>query len=58
MLASRALVNTPGSQGCCGISTGVTPSATLGCGTLGGSSTADNITYTHFRNVKRVAHGL
>jgi acetaldehyde dehydrogenase/alcohol dehydrogenase len=58
MPASRVLINSPGSQGCCGISTGLTPSATLGCGTLGGSSTADNVTYTHLRNIKRIAQAL
>jgi acyl-CoA reductase-like NAD-dependent aldehyde dehydrogenase len=58
MPASRILVNTPGSQGCCGISTGLTPSAVLGCGTLGGGSTSDNVTYTHLRNIKRVAYAL
>jgi acetaldehyde dehydrogenase/alcohol dehydrogenase len=58
MPASRILINSPGSQGCCGISTGLTPSATLGCGTGGGSSTSDNVTYTHLRNIKRVAYAL
>lgn len=58
MPASRILINSPGSQGCCGISTGLMPSATLGCGTVGGSSTSDNVTYTHLRNIKRVAYAL
>lgn len=58
MPASRILVNTPGSQGCCGISTGLTPSAVLGCGTQGGGSTSDNVTYTHLRNIKRMAYAL
>jgi hypothetical protein len=58
MPANRVLINSPGSQGCCGISTGLTPSAMLGCGTMGGSSTSDNVTYTHLRNIKRVAHAL
>ena len=56
MPANRVLINSPGSQGCCGISTGLTPSAVLGCGTVGGSSTSDNVTYTHLRNIKRVAY--
>jgi hypothetical protein len=34
----------------------MTPSAMLGCGTVGGSSTSDNVTYTHLRNIKRVAY--
>jgi hypothetical protein len=56
MPVSRILVNTSGSQGCCGMSGGLMPSAVLGCGTLGGGSTSDNVTYTHLRNIKRVAH--
>jgi acetaldehyde dehydrogenase/alcohol dehydrogenase len=30
----------------------------LGCGTLGGGSTSDNVTYTHLRNIKRVAYAV
>jgi len=30
----------------------------LGCGTFGGNSTTDNITYRHLLNIKRVAHQL
>ncbi|MFC1929208.1 aldehyde dehydrogenase family protein, partial [Chloroflexota bacterium] len=56
--ASRILVNTPASQGCVGLTTGLTPSFTLGCGTFGGNSTTDNITYTHLLNVKRLALNL
>jgi acyl-CoA reductase-like NAD-dependent aldehyde dehydrogenase len=56
MPASRILVNTPGSAGCCGMKGGLTASAVLGCGTLGGGSTSDNVTYTHLRNIKRVAY--
>ncbi|WP_370328040.1 aldehyde dehydrogenase family protein [Euzebya sp.] len=53
--ASRILVNSPGSQGVCGLTSGLAPSLTLGCGTFGGNSTTDNVTYTNLRNVKRVA---
>jgi acyl-CoA reductase-like NAD-dependent aldehyde dehydrogenase len=53
--ASRILVNTPASQGCIGIGTGLIPSFTLGCGTFGGTSTTDNISYTHLINIKRLA---
>jgi len=53
--ASRILVNTASSTGCIGIGTGLTPSFTLGCGTYGGNSTTDNVTYTHLLNVKRLA---
>ncbi len=56
--ASRILVNASASQGCIGIGTGLTPSFTLGCGTFGGNSTTDNITYTHLINVKRLALSL
>ena len=55
--ASRILVNVCGAQGCIGIGTGLMPSFTLGCGTCGGNSTTDNITYTHVLNVKRLALG-
>jgi len=53
--ASRVLVNSPGSQGCIGLTTGLTPSLTLGCGTIGGNSTTDNVTFTHLLNIKRLA---
>lgn len=53
--ASRILVNACASQGCIGIGTGLTPSFTLGCGTYGGNSTTDNVTYTHVLNIKRLA---
>ncbi len=55
MPASRILVNACASQGCIGIGTGLTPSFTLGCGTYGGNSTTDNVTFTHVLNIKRVA---
>ena len=56
MPASRILVNSPGSQGVVGITTGLEPSFTLGCGTFGGNSTTDNVTYRHLYNVKRLAN--
>ena len=56
--ASRILVNTLASQGCIGLGTGLTPSFTLGCGTFGGNSTTDNISYTHLINIKRLALNL
>lgn len=56
MKASRILVNSPGAHGVVGISTNLEPSLTLGCGTFGGTSTTDNVTFTHLRNVKRVAY--
>jgi acyl-CoA reductase-like NAD-dependent aldehyde dehydrogenase len=57
MRVSRILVNAPGLQGSIGMGTGLIPSMTLGTGTFGGTSTTDNVTYTHLRNVKRVAFG-
>jgi acetaldehyde dehydrogenase/alcohol dehydrogenase len=55
MKASRILVNSPGTQGIMGACTGLTPSFTLGCGTYGGNSTTDNVSFKHLVNVKRVA---
>jgi hypothetical protein len=45
----------PGHHGCIGVGNGLTPSLTLGCGTFGGNSTTDNVTYTNLLNVKRLA---
>ena len=55
---SRILVNTPSTHGAVGLSTGLFPSFTLGCGTVGGSSTSDNVTPLNLINVRRVAHDL
>lgn len=56
MPVGRILVNTPATQGIVGATTGLIPSLTLGCGTFGGNSTTDNVTYTHLLNIKRLAH--
>lgn len=56
--ASRILVNTGGSQGGTGASTGLAPSFTLGCGTWGGSSISENVTPMNLLNIKKVAFGL
>jgi acyl-CoA reductase-like NAD-dependent aldehyde dehydrogenase len=56
--AGRILVNSPAAQGCCGMTTGLACSMTLGCGTFGGNSTTDNVTFRHLLNVKRVAYPL
>lgn len=56
--ASRILINTGGSQGGTGISTGLPIAFTLGCGTDGGSSVSDNIAPRHLMNIKTVAYGL
>jgi len=52
----RVLVNTPSTHGAIGYSTGLAPSLTLGCGTWGGSITADNVTPMHLLNIKRLAY--
>jgi acetaldehyde dehydrogenase/alcohol dehydrogenase len=56
--ASRILVNGPATHGCIGIGNGLVPSLTLGCGTFGGNSTTDNVTYTNLLNIKRLARPL
>ncbi len=56
--AARILVNTGGSQGGTGASTGLLPSFTLGCGTWGGSSVSENVSPMHLVNIKKVAYGL
>ncbi|MDO5408287.1 MAG: acetaldehyde dehydrogenase (acetylating) [Eubacteriales bacterium] len=56
--ASRILVNTGGSMGGTGISTGLNVAFTLGCGTCGGSSVSENVSPLHLLNVKKVAYGL
>lgn len=55
---SRLLVNTPAALGGVGATTNLVPSFTLGCGTVGGSSTSDNIGPEHLFNVRRVAYGV
>lgn len=55
--ASRFLVNTPGSLGGVGATTGLFPALTLGCGAVGGSSTSNNIGPLDVINIKRVAFG-
>jgi acetaldehyde dehydrogenase (acetylating) len=54
----RIVVNTPASQGAIGLTTNLAPALTLGCGTLGGNITSDNITPMHLLHIKRVAAGL
>jgi len=54
----RILVNTMGTLGAIGYTTGVMPSLTLGSGGVGGAITGDNITVYHMYNVKRLAYEL
>jgi hypothetical protein len=39
-----------------GVTSGLEPSFTLGCGTFGKNSTTDNVGYRNLLNVKRLAH--
>jgi acetaldehyde dehydrogenase (acetylating) len=56
--AFRICVNTPTTHGSIGLTTGLDPAMTLGCGGWGGNSTSDNITPRHLLNIKRVAYEL
>ncbi len=51
----RIGVNTMGTLGMIGMTTGIMPSLTLGSGGEGGAITGDNITIHHVYNVKRMA---
>src|SRR5258707_69090 len=52
----RIVVNTMGTLGTTGLTTGVMPSMTLGSGGVGGAITGDNITVYHMYNTKRLAY--
>ena len=54
--AFRIIVNSWGSLGAIGATTGVLPSMTLAPGGLGGSVVSDNISVKHLINVKRLAY--
>jgi acetaldehyde dehydrogenase (acetylating) len=56
--AFRICVNTPTTHGSIGLTTGLAPAMTLGCGGWGGNSTSDNITPLHLLNIKRLAYEL
>jgi acetaldehyde dehydrogenase (acetylating) len=56
--ASRIVVNSGTTFGGIGATTGIMPSLTLGCGSLGNNVTSDNIGPQHLFNIKRVAFGL
>ena len=56
--AYRIVVNTPTTHGSIGLTTGLDPAMTLGCGGWGGNITSDNISPRHLLNVKRVAYEL
>jgi acetaldehyde dehydrogenase (acetylating) len=54
--AYRIVVNTPTTHGSVGLSTGLDPAMTLGCGGYGGNITSDNISPRHLLNIKRLAY--
>lgn len=55
---SRVLVNVPGALGGVGALTGLAPALTLGCGSVGGSATSDNVSPMNLINIRRVAYGM
>ena len=52
----RIIVNTQAALGAVGYTTTLFPSMTLGCGTLGGNITSDNISPLHLMHIKRIAY--
>jgi acetaldehyde dehydrogenase (acetylating) len=54
----RLVVNTPSTHGSVGLTTGIDPAMTLGCGAVGGNITSDNISPMHLINIKRVAYEI
>jgi acetaldehyde dehydrogenase (acetylating) len=54
--AGRIVVNTPTTHGSIGLTTGMDPAMTLGCGGWGGNITSDNISPKHLLNIKRLAY--
>jgi acetaldehyde dehydrogenase (acetylating) len=56
--AFRICVNTPTTHGSIGLTTGLDPAMTLGCGGWGGNITSDNISPRHLLNIKRLAYEI
>ena len=56
--AYRIVVNSPTTHGSIGLTTGLDPAMTLGCGGYGGNITSDNISPTHLLNIKRLAYEI
>jgi acetaldehyde dehydrogenase (acetylating) len=56
--AFRICVNTPTPLGSIGLTTGLDPAMTLGCGGYGGNITSDNISPKHLLNIKRLAYEI
>ena len=53
----RIVVNSQSALGAVGYTTELFPSMTLGCGSIGGNITSDNISPLHLINIKRLAYG-
>ena len=53
----RIVVNSQSALGAVGYTTELFPSMTLGCGSIGGNITSDNISPLHLINIKRIAYG-
>lgn len=56
--AGRVIWNQPSMMGVLGLTSGMTPSFTLGCGARGGNITTENITFKNLLNIKRVARRI
>ncbi len=56
--AFRIIVNSPTTHGSIGLTTGLDPAMTLGCGGYGGNITSDNISPRHLLNIKRLAYQI
>jgi acetaldehyde dehydrogenase (acetylating) len=56
--AFRIIVNSPTTLGSIGLTTGLDPAMTLGCGGYGGNITSDNISPRHLLNIKRLAYEI
>jgi acetaldehyde dehydrogenase (acetylating) len=56
--AYRVIVNSPTTLGSIGLTTGLDPAMTLGCGGYGGNITSDNISPRHLLNIKRLAYEI
>src|SRR5438552_6265596 len=56
--AYRIVVNTPTTHGSIGLTTGLDPAMTLGCGGYGGNITSDNISPKDLLNIKRLAYEI
>jgi succinate-semialdehyde dehydrogenase len=53
----RLLVNVPGiAAGGGGLFTHLNPTPSLGCGSWGGNSISENLTYEHLLNIARIAY--